>query len=246
MVDAPLLRCLLWRVLVAQLDIWLRWTRLDDVLPTVSRSTIAAHDYRTRVQGVFPGSVGPAFAHGCHDLGELSVERVKLLSFGSARDEGVPVAGYAPAPYPLNGARRGDVRQRVTGHEDQVRVLPGGDTSSVGEAEHSCRFSRGSGQGLRRADAAPDKEFELSVQACSEHGPRVRSIRARQQSDHRIGQSSHVVLGPRVGRHLPAMRLRLRRTRCLPELLDRPRRHVTYLGGSGARVPLRGLWRCAG
>src|ERR1039457_7257753 len=115
--------------------------------PTVSRSTIAAYDYGTRVQGGLLGSAGPAFAHGCHDLGELSVESVKLLSFGSARDEGVPVAGYAPAPYPLNGARRGDVRQRVTGHEDQVRALPGGDTSSVGEAEHSCRFSRGSGQG---------------------------------------------------------------------------------------------------
>ena len=92
------------------------------------------------------------------------------------------IAGYAPAPYPLNGARRGDVRQRVTGHQDQVRALPGGDTSSVGEAEHSCRFSRGSGQSLRRADAAPDKEFELSVQACSERGPRVRGIRARQQN----------------------------------------------------------------
>src|SRR5450755_2389374 len=172
--------------------------------PTVSRSTIAAHNYGTRVQGAFLGSAGPAFAHGCHDLGELSVESVKLLSFGSARDEGVSIAGYAPAPYPLDGARRGDVRQRVTGHEDQVRALPGGDTSSVGEAEHSCRFSRGSGQGLRRADAAPYKEFELSVQACSEHGPRVRSIRARQQSDPRIGQSSHVVLGPGVGRHVPA------------------------------------------
>ena len=134
--------------------------------PTVSRSTIAAHNYGTRVQGAFLGSVGPAFAHGCHDLGKLGVESVKLLSFGSARDEGVSIAGYAPAPYPLNGARRGDVRQRVTGHQDQVRALPGDDMSPVGEAEHSCRFSRGSGQGLRRADAAPDKEFELSVQAC--------------------------------------------------------------------------------
>jgi hypothetical protein len=123
--------------------------------PTVSRSTIAAHNHGTAFMGAFLGSVGPAFAHGCHDLGELSVESVKLLSFGSARDEGVSIAGYAPAPYPLNGARRGDVRQRVTGHEDQVRALPGGDTSSVGEAEHSCRFSRSSGQGLRRADAAP-------------------------------------------------------------------------------------------
>ena len=151
------------------------------------------------------GSAGPAFAHGRHDLGELGVESVKLLSFGSARDEGAPVTGYAAAPYPLNRARRGDVRQRVTGHEDQVRALPGGDTSSVGQAEHPCRFSRGSGQGLRRADAAPDKEFELSVQACSEYGPRVRGIRARQQSDPRTGQSPHVVLGPGVGRHLPAM-----------------------------------------
>jgi hypothetical protein len=42
-------------------------------------------------------SVGPAFAHGCHDLGELGVKSVKLLSFGSARDEGVSIAGYAPA-----------------------------------------------------------------------------------------------------------------------------------------------------
>ncbi len=137
----------------------------------VSRSTVAANDYGTRVQGAFLESVGPAFAHGCHDLGELGVESVKLLSFGSARDEGASIAGYAPAPYPLNGARRGDVGQRVTGHEDQVRALPGGDTSSVGEAEHSCRFSRGRSQGLRRADAAPYKEFELSVQACSEHSP---------------------------------------------------------------------------
>ena len=40
-------------------------------------------------KGAFPGSVGPAFADGGHDLGELSVESVKLLSFGSARDEGV-------------------------------------------------------------------------------------------------------------------------------------------------------------
>jgi hypothetical protein len=113
---------------------------------------------------VFLGLVGPAFAHGCHDLGEPSVESVKLLSFGSARDEGVPVAGYAPAPYPLNGARRGDVGQRVTGHEDQVGALPGGDTSSVGETENSCRSSRGRGEGLGRADAAPYKELELSVQ----------------------------------------------------------------------------------
>ena len=45
--------------------------------------------------GAFLVSVGPAFAHGCHDLGELSVESVKLLSFGSARDEGASVAGYA-------------------------------------------------------------------------------------------------------------------------------------------------------
>ena len=132
---------------------------------------IAAHSYGTRVHGAFLGSVGPAFTHGCHDLGELGVESVKLLSFGSARGEGVSIAGYAPAPYPLDGARRGDVRQRVTGHQDQVRALPGGDTSSVGEAEHSCRFSRGSGQGLRRADAAPDKEFELSVQACPDTVP---------------------------------------------------------------------------
>ncbi len=154
------------------------------------------------------GSAGPAFAHGCHDLGKLGVESVKLLSFGSARGEGVPIAGCAPAPDTLHGARRGDVRQRVTGHEDQVRALPGGDTSSVGEAEYSCRFSRGSGQGLCRADPAPYEEFELPVQACSEHGPRVRSIRARQQSNPRIGQSSHVVLGPREGRHLPAMRSR--------------------------------------
>jgi hypothetical protein len=129
--------------------------------PTVSRSTVAANDYGTRVQGAFLESVGPAFAHGCYDLGELGVESVKLLSFGSARDEGVPIAGYAPAPYPLNGARRGDVRQRVTGHQEQVRALPGGDTSPVGEAEHSCRFSRGSGQGLRRADAAPDQEYSV-------------------------------------------------------------------------------------
>ena len=48
--------------------------------PTVSRSTIAAHNYGTRVQGAFLGSVGPAFAHGCHDLGELSVESVKGFS----------------------------------------------------------------------------------------------------------------------------------------------------------------------
>jgi len=64
----------------------------------VSRSTIAAHNYGTSVQGAFLESVGPTFAHGCHDLGELSVESVKLLSFGSARDEGVSIAGYAPAP----------------------------------------------------------------------------------------------------------------------------------------------------
>jgi hypothetical protein len=38
------------------------------------------------------------------------------------------------------------------------------------------------------------------VQACSEHGPWVRGVGARQQSDPRIGQSPHVVLGPRVGR----------------------------------------------
>ena len=61
--------------------------------PTVSRPTIAAHNYGTRLQGAFLGSVRPAFAHGCHDLGELSVESVKLLSFGSARDEGVSIAG---------------------------------------------------------------------------------------------------------------------------------------------------------
>src|ERR1035438_4123477 len=131
--------------------------------PTVSRSTLAAHNHGTRVQGAFLGSVGPAFAHGCHDLGELGVESVKLLSFGSARGESVSIAGYAPAPYPLNGACRGDVRQRVTGHEDQVRALPGGDTSPVGEAEHSCRLRRGSGQGLRRADTAPDKELPLPL-----------------------------------------------------------------------------------
>src|SRR6202034_698852 len=74
-------------------------------------------------------SGGPAFAYGGHDLGQLSVESVKLLGFGPAGDEGVSIAGYAPAPYPLNGARGGDVRQRVTGHEDQVRAQPGGDTS---------------------------------------------------------------------------------------------------------------------
>src|ERR1700689_5253478 len=87
-----------------------------------SRRTTTGPAFR----GAFPGSVGPAFAHRCHDLRELGVESVKLLSFGSARDEGTSIAGYAPAPYPLDGARRGDVRQRVTGHQDQVRALPGG------------------------------------------------------------------------------------------------------------------------
>jgi hypothetical protein len=68
---------------------------------TVRRSTIGAHDNGTRVQGALLGSVGPTFAHGGNDLGELSVVRFKLLSFGSARDEGVSIAGYAPAPFTI-------------------------------------------------------------------------------------------------------------------------------------------------
>ena len=114
--------------------------------PTVGRSTIAAHkllDPRSR--GTPPVEVGPAFAHGCHDLGDLGVESVKLLSFGSARDGGAAIAGCARAPYPLDRASCGDVSQRVTGHEDQVRAVPGLDTSSVGEAEESRRFGRGRG-----------------------------------------------------------------------------------------------------
>jgi hypothetical protein len=47
---------------------------------------------KMRLRGPFLGSVGPAFAHDCHDLGQLSVESVKLLSFGGARDEGVSIA----------------------------------------------------------------------------------------------------------------------------------------------------------
>jgi len=53
--------------------------------------------------------------------------------------------------------------------------------TSVGE------LSRGSGQGLRRVDAAPDKDLELPVQACPEHGPRVRGVGAKPCSD---GESS--------------------------------------------------------
>jgi hypothetical protein len=128
--------------------------------------------FGTRVQGAFPGvEVGPAFADGCHDLGDLGVEGVKLLSFGGARGEGAPVAACARAPYPLDRACRGDVRQRVTGHQDQVRALPGRDPSPAGEAEHPGRSGGGRGQGLRRAEAAPDKEFQLPVQACPEHVP---------------------------------------------------------------------------
>lgn len=91
-------------------------------------------------------SVGSACAYGCHDLDKLGVESVKLLGLGATSDEGASIAGHAPSPYPLDGTRRGDVGQRVTGHEDQVGALPGGDTSSVSEVEDSCRLSRGSGQ----------------------------------------------------------------------------------------------------
>src|ERR1700722_17077776 len=84
------------------------------------RSTATAELRDPRSWGRPRVEVGPAFAHGCHDLGDLGVESVKLLSFGSARDEGVSIAGCARAPYPLDRACCGDVRQRVTRHEDQV------------------------------------------------------------------------------------------------------------------------------
>lgn len=35
------------------------------------------------------------------------------------------IAGHSPAPYLRNGACRSDVRQRITGYEDQVGTLPG-------------------------------------------------------------------------------------------------------------------------
>src|ERR1700733_7030180 len=72
--------------------------------PTVSRSRPRSTPTGPALKGASLGSAGPAFPPGCHDLGELGVEGVKLLGFGSARDEGMPIAGHTPAPYPLDGA----------------------------------------------------------------------------------------------------------------------------------------------
>lgn len=153
-------------------------------------------------QGAFLGSVGPAFAHGCHDLGELRVEGVKLLSFRDARDEGASVASRARAPYSLNRPRSGDVCQgvrrtrsaRCPGRHALGRrgrtLVPIQPWPRPGPASGGCRTVqavRPFGAGLRRTPS------------------RVRSVRGRQQSDPRIGQSSLVVLGPRVGGHLLAM-----------------------------------------
>ena len=135
----------------------------------------------------------------------------------------------ARAPYPLNRERCGDVRQRVTGHQDQVRALPGRDTSSVGEAEQSCRFGCGSGQGLRRADAAPDQEFQLPVRPAPNTVPGVRGVGARQQSDPLIGQSPHVVLGLRVGRHFPVAPSRGRGQPACPRRPQAPQRAAGHL-----------------
>jgi hypothetical protein len=66
----------------------------------------AVHELRDPRSGDLPRvEVGPAFAHGGHDFGELGVERVKLLTFGGARDEGASIASRARAPYPLNHRR---------------------------------------------------------------------------------------------------------------------------------------------
>ena len=164
-----------------------------------------ADDYGTRVsRRAFLGSVGPAFAHGCHDLGELGVESVKLLSFGSARDEGVSIAGYAAAPIcsmarvavmSVNGSP--DTRTRSARCPAAKRPRSARPNTRAGSAVAAVRA---------RAGLMPHRTRSSSSRCqLLQHGPRVRSIRARQQSDPRISQSPHVVLGPRVWRHLPAM-----------------------------------------
>src|SRR6266540_3411186 len=105
-----------------------RWRVLGDSrgrLGAFSGGAAVVNGWTPRSGGLPRADVGPAFAHGRYDLGDLAVEGVKLLNFGSARDEGASIAGYARAPNPLNRACCRDVRQRVTGHEDQIRALPG-------------------------------------------------------------------------------------------------------------------------
>jgi hypothetical protein len=132
-------------------------------------------------------SATAASTYGCHDPSELSIESGELFNFGSACGEGMSVTGFAAAPYPLNGAGLRDVGQWVTRQKDQVRPLPGCDTSSIREPEHSGRFSSRSLQGPRRADATPHQKFKFSVQACAERGARTGSVRASKESDPRIG-----------------------------------------------------------
>jgi len=144
---------------------------------------IAAHKYGPAFRGPSSESVGPAFAHGCHDLGELGVERESCSASGSARDEGASIAGYAPAQI-VNSARRGDVRQRVTDTRSQVPRAARAAKSPRSARGTLCRISRGRRQGHAPGCAAtghggPAPGGRLAPNT----GPRIRSIRARQQSD---------------------------------------------------------------
>ena len=112
----------------------------------------------------FLGSVGPSFTHRRHDLGELGVEHVKLLSFGGARDQGASIGGECAAPYPLNwSACRGDVVNGSPGPQGTGRRRAARRRTRPRSARpwNTRTGPRGSGQGLCRADAAPYKEFQL-------------------------------------------------------------------------------------
>jgi len=78
-----------------------------------------------------------------------------------------------------------------TGHRTRgpcPRAGPAASNVPVGEADtRSGQLQR---QGLRRAEMRTDKEFEFSVRACLRTRSPGSGIRARQQGDPRIGQSS--------------------------------------------------------
>ena len=147
----------------------------------------------------------PAFADGRHDLGDPGVEGVKFFRLGRIGDERTSVTQDACPPDPLDGSGRGDVGQRVAGYEHEVRTLTGCGMPAVGEVEHPCRSGGRGAQRLSGRNAAAPEEFQLPVQACTEHGSRVRCVGAGQDRDARVDQAADILLSARIGRHfLPA------------------------------------------
>jgi hypothetical protein len=69
---------------------------------------------------------------------------------------------------------------------------------AAGEVEHSCRSGV---QRLSGRNAAAAEQSQLPVQACPEHGSRVRCVGAGQDRDARVDQAADILLSTGVGRH---------------------------------------------